>query len=184
MMATQPQTVTSAVLHMALGERARQGGDPRGAVGWLESAIQILGAGKRSAWLANAYLLKACAFHALGDATSEIGCLDAADAILDTLPNPGDLMRRSADLRQRASTDSRTLTAFGEGLSDREIAVLQLASQGLTQREIADQLFISYNTVKSHLRTTYRKLGASSRNDALARFAALLPARIGRGTSI
>ena len=88
---------------------------------------------------------------------SEIGCLDAADAILDMLPNPGDLMRRSADLRQRASTDSRTLTAFGEGLSDREIAVLRLASQGLTQREIANQLFISYNTVKSHLRTTYRE---------------------------
>ena len=42
MMATQPQTVTSAILHMALGERARQGGDPRGAVGWFESAIADL----------------------------------------------------------------------------------------------------------------------------------------------
>ncbi len=91
MMATQPQTVTRAVLHMALGERARHGGDPRGAVGWFESAIEILGDGKRSAWLANAYLLNACAFHALGDATGETACLDAADAILDTLPNPGDL---------------------------------------------------------------------------------------------
>ncbi len=67
------------------------------------------------------------------------------------------------------------MTAFGEELSDREIAVLQLAGQGLTQREIADQLFVSYNTVKSHLRTTYRKLGATSRDEALARFAALRP---------
>ena len=175
MMATQPQTVTSAVLHMALGERARHDGDPRGAVGWQESAIKILGTDKRSAWLANAYLLKAGAFHALGDTTGETSCLDAADAILDTLPNPGDLMRRAADLRQRASTVSRTLTAFGEELSDRELAVLRLASQGLTQREIADQLFVSYNTVKSHLRTTYRKLGASSRDEALVRFAALRP---------
>ena len=58
MMATQPQTVTSAVLHMALGERARQDGDPRGAVGWFESAIQIFGAPRRSTWLANAYLLQ------------------------------------------------------------------------------------------------------------------------------
>ena len=180
MMVMQPQTVTSAVLHMALGERARQEGDPRGAVGWFESAIQIFGAPRRSSWLANAYLLNAGAFHALGDATRENRCLDAADAILDTLPNPGDLVSRSAVLRQRASSVTRILTAFGEELSDREIAVIQLASQGLTQREIAEQLFISYNTVKSHLRTTYRKLGATSRDDALIRLASL---RSGSGST-
>ena len=98
-----------------------------------------------------------------GDAAGEVRCLDAADAILDTLSDPGDLPRRSRDLRQRASSVMRTWTEFGEELSDREIAVLQLAGEGLTQREIADQLFISYNTVKSHLRSTYRKLGATSR---------------------
>jgi LuxR family maltose regulon positive regulatory protein len=65
------------------------------------------------------------------------------------------------------------VTAFGEELSSREVAVLQLAAEGLTQREIADQLFISYNTVKSHLKATYRKLGATSRDDALTRWADL-----------
>ena len=49
--------------------------------------------------------------------------------------------------------------------------MLQLAADGLTQREIADQLFISYNTVKTHLKATYRKLGATSRDDALSRYA-------------
>ena len=66
---------------------------------------------------------------------------------------------------------SRHLTEFGEELSSREIVVLQLAADGLTQREIADQLFISYNTVKTHLKATYRKLGATSRDDALSRYA-------------
>ena len=70
-------------------------------------------------------------------------------------------------------TVSRHLTEFGEQLSSREIVVLQLAADGLTQREIADQLFISYNTVKTHLKATYRKLGAASRDDALSRFAGL-----------
>ena len=76
-------------------------------------------------------------------------------------------------------TVSRHVTGFGEQLSSREIVVLQLAAEGLTQREIADQLFISYNTVKTHLKATYRKLGATSRDDALSRFAGLdaAPAR-------
>ena len=142
-------------------------------MGWYQSAIQILGEDKRSAWLANAYLLNAIASRALGDAAGELRSLDAADAILGSLANPGDLARRSRDLRHRASSEIRTKTEFGDALSDREIAVLELAGSGLNQREIADQLFISYNTVKSHLKSTYRKLGATSRSDALTRLADL-----------
>ena len=174
MMATQPSTSIRAVLHMALGERARVGGDPRGAAVWFESAIQIFGEGKRSAWLANAHLLNAGAFQALGDPNGTVRCLDAADAILDTLSNPGNLRDRSEELRRRASSVTRTWTEFGEQLSEREIAVLRLAGEGLTQREIADQLFISYNTVKSHLKSSYRKLGAKSRGEALTRLADLV----------
>lgn len=173
MMTIQPHTVVGAILHMALGERARAGGDPRAAVGWFGSAIAILGEGKRSAWLANAYLLNASAFRALGDTSGEIRCLDAADAILDTLSDPGDLARRSRSLRERARSVNRRRTRFGAVLSDREIAVLQLAGARLTQREIADQLFISFNTVKSHLRSAYSKLGVNSRDDALASLANL-----------
>ena len=100
-------------------------------------------------------------------------CLDLADAIIDRLPNPGALPSRSAQLRGSLLTVARHLTEFGEELSGREIVVLQLAADGLTQREIADQLYISYNTVKTHLKATYRKLGATSRDEALTRFAEL-----------
>jgi LuxR family maltose regulon positive regulatory protein len=160
-----------AILHMACGERARSEADPRSAAGWFASAIDILGRDRRSAWLANAYLLHAGACRALGDLAEEARALDAADAILDRLPDPGALPARSQRLRQDASAVVRHVTEFGEELSDREIAVLRLAADGLTQREIADQLFISYNTVKSHLKATYRKLGATSRDDALTRLA-------------
>ena len=47
--------------------------------------------------------------------------------------------------------------------------MLRLAADGLQQREIADQLFISYNTVKSHLKAAYRKLGVASREAAIER---------------
>jgi LuxR family maltose regulon positive regulatory protein len=44
---------------------------------------------------------------------------------------------------------------------------------GLTRREIGQQLYISLNTVKTHTRELYRKLGASSQAEAVARAEAL-----------
>lgn len=169
----QERTPSGGILHLACGERARAGGDPRGALAWFESAVDVFGQGTRSAWLANTHLLQAGAFHALGDEVEEARCLNLADAILDRLPNPGALPARSKQLRTHLLSAARHQTEFGEELSSREVVVLQLAAAGLTQREIADQLFISYNTVKTHLKATYRKLGATSRDEALQRFAEL-----------
>lgn len=54
------------------------------------------------------------------------------------------------------------------GLTDTEQSVAALATQGLTNREVAERLFMSRYTVDSHLRSIYRKLGVNSRL-ALAR---------------
>ncbi|MCC6790661.1 MAG: response regulator transcription factor [Thermomicrobiales bacterium] len=56
-----------------------------------------------------------------------------------------------------------------EELSERELSVLRMMSGDLTQREIGDHLFISFNTVKTHSRSIYRKLGVTRRTDAVAR---------------
>ena len=56
-----------------------------------------------------------------------------------------------------------------EPLSDRELEVLQLVAEGLTNPEIAAKLFISLNTVKVHTRNINGKLDAHNRTQAVAR---------------
>lgn len=60
-----------------------------------------------------------------------------------------------------------TPTGLVDALTERERAVLRLLPSRLTTREIAAELFISQNTLKFHLRGIYRKLGASSRSEAV-----------------
>ena len=54
-------------------------------------------------------------------------------------------------------------------LSPRELEVLQHLAAGLTNRQIAEQMVVSLNTVKAHTRRLYAKLGVSSRTQAVAR---------------
>ena len=56
-----------------------------------------------------------------------------------------------------------------EGLSARELAVLRYLPTMLTSQEIAGELFVSLNTVKSHLKNIYRKLDADGRRHAVRR---------------
>lgn len=51
-------------------------------------------------------------------------------------------------------------------LTQRELEILTLVAEGLPNREIADALFISLDTVKSHLKKVYQKLGAQNRSHA------------------
>jgi LuxR family maltose regulon positive regulatory protein len=60
-----------------------------------------------------------------------------------------------------------------EPLSERELEVLQLIAEGLTNQEIASRLFLALNTVKAHSRNIYGKLGVHSRTQAIARARAL-----------
>jgi LuxR family maltose regulon positive regulatory protein len=57
----------------------------------------------------------------------------------------------------------------GEALSERELEVLRVMSEGLGNREIAERLFVSEATVKTHVQRILRKLDAASRTQAVAR---------------
>ena len=55
-----------------------------------------------------------------------------------------------------------------EPLSARELEVLQLIAEGLTNKQIADRLYLSLNTIKVHNRNIYSKLDAHHRTEAVA----------------
>tara|TARA_Y100000815_G_scaffold268284_1_gene289065 strand:+ start:1846 stop:2286 length:441 start_codon:yes stop_codon:yes gene_type:complete len=59
------------------------------------------------------------------------------------------------------------------GISDRELTVLEALAAGKSNRQIADALHVSPNTVKTHLANLYAKLDAERRTDAVARGRAL-----------
>jgi LuxR family maltose regulon positive regulatory protein len=68
---------------------------------------------------------------------------------------------------------ARDRVPLSEAPTDAELAVLQLLPAELSQREIGAELYLSMNTVKTHVRELYRKLGVRSRPEAVARAVAL-----------
>ena len=75
-----------------------------------------------------------------------------------------------ADETEQRLEDLRTgASAPVERLSKSEVAVLRLFDGNRSAREIGAELYLSLNTVKTHIRAIYRKLGVGSREEALAR---------------
>jgi DNA-binding NarL/FixJ family response regulator len=62
----------------------------------------------------------------------------------------------------------RRTTALGTVLTEREVAILKLLAEGLTNKEMAKSLFVSEATVKTHLSHIYTKLGVETRAGAVA----------------
>jgi NarL family two-component system response regulator LiaR len=74
--------------------------------------------------------------------------------------------RRSPSAEQRAA-HRRMALQDEHGLSSREMEILDLVTAGHSNQEIADMLYLSINSVKSYIRTAYRKIGVQSRSQAV-----------------
>ena len=94
-----------------------------------------------------------------------------AAMLIRACPDPGPRIQRL--LAQAEARDHRavrgTSRQTGDELSEGEVRVLRLLASDLTQREIGAELYLSLNTIKSHTRSIFRKLGASTREQAVAR---------------
>jgi LuxR family maltose regulon positive regulatory protein len=85
-------------------------------------------------------------------------------------PSPGIFVHLLDDAERRLrGKGARRSPVEVDELSAREMAVLRLLGSELSIAEIGDQLYVSRNTVKTHVRAIYRKLDADSRVAAVAR---------------
>ena len=101
-----------------------------------------------------------------------VGFLDkrlTAEELADALEriHRGETDVVSADYPPSADVDLGDWPGRDRGLSAREAEVMALITQGLGNEEIASRMFTSINTVKTYIRTTYRKIGVNSRARAV-----------------
>jgi LuxR family maltose regulon positive regulatory protein len=130
----------------------------------LDEAIPALRVLREPMPLAEALLAKARSSHDLGRRHDAVAALEEADRLIGAMTDPGYV---AATRRSVARSVRGHPPTPGEPLSAREIEVLRLLAQGLTKREVGTTLFVSYNTVHSHVRSIYRKLGVTSRDGAI-----------------
>ena len=163
----------TALVHVARGILLSRGGDvEKGA----EAIQRGLGLGERlRAWQVIVYASLALAEvrHRRHEPVEARRLLARTRDVLEALPDPGDgferLERAEKTLRLRATRrEASTPSPYWE-LSPREIEVLRLLPSSLSQRELAAELYVSFNTVRTHTRVIFSKLGVTSRPEAVAR---------------
>lgn len=122
-----------------------------------------------SAWSTDDLILNALRAGATGYVLKERDDLELLLSIRSVLrggaPIDPFIARRILDLTQAPPA---TPGRVGEDvLTARELQILQLVAEGLTNREIAEQIFLSRHTVECHIKNIYRKLTVSSRTRAV-----------------
>jgi LuxR family maltose regulon positive regulatory protein len=112
-------------------------------------------------------LLLARVLLELGDRAGAAELAANARDVLTALPDGAEAQQaRLAELDQRIAAGKR-VRPLAVPLTEREVAVLRLLRGTLSLRQIGQELDVSANTIKTHTQAIYRKLGVSTRHDAV-----------------
>ncbi|WP_432479888.1 LuxR C-terminal-related transcriptional regulator [Nocardioides sp. GXQ0305] len=181
--------------HLTLARLLLAEGDASTALGLLDRLLDTAQAADRGGSVIETRMVRALAHHACGDLESATGDLAAALALavpagycrlfLDEGEPMTDLLRQTArvardeatrtyadrllSVAQRPSGAESTALASGDTLSERELEVLRLLASELTGPEIAQRLFVSLNTLRTHTRHVFTKLDVNTRRAAVRR---------------
>jgi LuxR family transcriptional regulator, maltose regulon positive regulatory protein len=152
-------------VHIALGASRAADGRLGEALPLAERGLAIVRRRAEPLDVANALLRELAVLQPLGERERAAAVLAEARAVVESCPDPGVLPARLAALERKMG--ERGAPCDGE-LSERELTVLRMLSGSLSERDIGRELYLSYNTVHSHVRSIYRKLGVVSRAEAVA----------------
>jgi LuxR family transcriptional regulator, maltose regulon positive regulatory protein len=114
----------------------------------------------------------------LGEHDTAATLFAEAQITLSSCPDPGGMRRRLDAVAPGTARGPARVRARTGHVSEAELRVLRLLDEGYSKRKIAAELYVSFNTVHSHTKSIYRKLGVNARTDAVAearRLGLLLP---------
>jgi len=190
--------ITLARVLLASYQSDRADGSTSGVVGLLERLLKAAEEGGRKGSVIEILVLQAIAYHAQGDLPAALLPLQRALALAEPegyvrmfldegasmmhllreasareiMPDYTDKLLAAFEAEKRRSEDKPDLPLAQpliEPLSQRELKILQLIAQGLSNREIGERLFLALDTVKGHNRRLFDKLQVQSRTEAIAR---------------
>ena len=153
--------------YVALGKILTGRGELDRAEKELEHGLELQRLAGRNPELASTLLVLASARHLRGDSKAAYKLVDEAREIIERSADPGILPSLLERVERNLRRALRRQPELSEELTEREATLLQLLATDLTQRQMGDELYLSFNTIKSHVRVIYRKLGVSSRAEAV-----------------
>lgn len=151
-------------LPIALGAMHESHRDLESALASFERAVAIHRNLVHPPLLALALIRQAAVLRALDRKTASQAAAEEARRVVDSCPDPGVLASWLEDVERPARTRR---SGQDDALSVRELTVLRALTGPLSERDIARELFLSHNTVHFHTKSIYRKLGVSSRAEAV-----------------
>ena len=161
--ATEPrQPLALIAAHRLLGELDTDVGRYDNAETHLQASLTLADA-------CAAPYERALTLLAIAELRAATGTSDDARRLLDEVRiicaplDAKPALARADALAARLAATPATAPSYPAGLSAREAEVLRLIAHGLTNRQVAERLFLSPRTVEQHLRTIYNKLGVATR---------------------
>jgi LuxR family transcriptional regulator, maltose regulon positive regulatory protein len=161
-------TATGAWASATLGAVLTRTGDRDGGERLLRFGVDRMRTTLEPLLVIQVLLALTAALVARGAVDEGRRALGEAKDLIDACADPGILGNRWEEVSRSLAASTRSIVD-GTELTKRELEILRILPTRLSQREIGRRLFVSYNTVHSHIRAIYRKLGVSSRVDAVKR---------------
>lgn len=168
----QGEHFVDGMVALAAAELLAMRGDAAAAVAAADMAVMSARQGGAILEVAKALLVRAEICEHLGDHQAAKAILEEAGTLVRGSADAGiaPMMLASAERSADVAVSSRHEGwPVGEELTPKELEVLRLLATRLSRREIGERLYVSLNTVKTHQRAVYRKLGVEHRGAAVGR---------------